>query len=217
MIEYLWVICLRLRNLKNTEEIMNNCDYLITDSSQYKGKWNKLFENDNPIYIEIGMGFGKFIYENALKNPNINYIGIERFDKVIARAIKKIDKRLDNLYIIRMDAKDIELSFDKEVDLVYLNFSDPWPKKRNAKNRLTSIDFLKRYDKIFKDKKTIIMKTDNRDLFISSLETMSTYGYGFSDISFDLHSTEDNVITTEYEEKFIAKGNPIYFLVGSKE
>ena len=217
MIEYLWVICLRLRNLKNTEEIMNNCDYLITDSSQYKGKWNKLFENDNPIYIEIGMGFGKFIYENALKNPNINYIGIERFDKVIARAIKKIDKRLDNLYIIRMDAKDIELSFDKEVDLVYLNFSDPWPKKRNAKNRLTSIDFLKRYDKIFKDKKTIIMKTDNRDLFISSLETMSTYGYGFSDISFDLHSTEDNIITTEYEEKFIAKGNPIYFLVGSKE
>ncbi len=217
MIEYLWVICLRLRNLKNTEEIMNNCDYLITDSSQYKGKWNKLFENDNPIYIEIGMGFGKFIYENALKNPNINYIGIERFDKVIARAIKKIDKRLDNLYIIRMDAKDIELSFDKEVDLVYLNFSDPWPKKRNAKNRLTSIDFLKRYDKIFKDKKTIVMKTDNRDLFISSLETMSTYGYGFSDISFDLHSTEDNIITTEYEEKFIAKGNPIYFLVGSKE
>ena len=217
MIEYLWVICLRLRNLKNTEEIMNNCDYLITDSSQYKGKWNKLFENDNPIYIEIGMGFGKFIYENALKNPNINYIGIERFDKVIARAIKKIDKRLDNLYIIRMDAKDIELSFDKEVDLVYLNFSDPWPKKRNAKNRLTSIDVLKRYDKIFKSKKTIVMKTDNRDLFISSLETMSTYGYGFSDISFDLHSTEDNIITTEYEEKFIAKGNPIYFLVGSKE
>lgn len=217
MIEYLWVICLRLRYLKNTEEIMNNCEFLITDSSQYKGKWNKLFKNDNPIYIEIGMGFGKFIYENALQNPNINYIGIERFDKVIARAIKKIDKRLDNLYIIRMDAKDIELSFDKEVDLIYLNFSDPWPKKRYAKNRLTSIEFLKRYDKIFKGKKTIIMKTDNRDLFISSLETMSTYGYGFSDISFDLHTTEDNIITTEYEEKFMAKGNPIYFLVGSKE
>ena len=217
MIEYLWVICLRLRYLKNTEEIMNNCEFLITNSSQYKGKWNKLFKNDNPIYIEIGMGFGKFIYENALQNPNINYIGIERFDKVIARAIKKIDKRLDNLYIIRMDAKDIELSFDKEVDLIYLNFSDPWPKKRYAKNRLTSIEFLKRYDKIFKGKKTIIMKTDNRDLFISSLETMSTYGYGFSDISFDLHTTEDNIITTEYEEKFMAKGNPIYFLVGSKE
>ena len=217
MIEYEWVISLRLRNLKNTEEIMNNCDYLITDSSQYKGRWNKFFKNDNPLYIEIGMGFGKFIYENALNNPDINYIGIERFDKVISRAIKKIDKRLDNLYIVRMDAKDIELSFDKEVDLIYLNFSDPWPKKRNAKNRLTSIDFLKKYDNVFKNKKTIIMKTDNRDLFISSLETMSTYGYGFSDISFDLHSTEDNIITTEYEEKFMAKGNPIYFLVGSKE
>jgi tRNA (guanine-N7-)-methyltransferase len=217
MIKYEQVICLRLRNLKNTDEILNTCEFLITDSSKYKGKWRKLFGNDNPIYIEIGMGFGKFIYENALKNPNINYIGIERFDKVIARAIKKFDKRLDNLYIIRMDAMEIENSFDKEVDLIYLNFSDPWPKKRHAKKRLTSDVFLEKYDKIFKNKKTIIMKTDNRDLFISSIESLSSYGYGLSDVSFDLHKSEEYIITTEYEEKFMGIGNPIYYLVGTKE
>lgn len=217
MIKYEQVICLRLRNLKNTDEILNTCEFLITDSSKYKGKWKELFGNDNPIYIEIGMGFGKFIYENAIKNPNINYIGIERFDKVIARAIKKFDKRLDNLYIIRMDAMEIDDSFDKEVDLIYLNFSDPWPKKRHAKKRLTSDVFLEKYDKIFKNKKTIIMKTDNRDLFISSIESLSSYGYGLSDVSFDLHKSEEYIITTEYEEKFIGKGNPIYYLVGTKE
>lgn len=208
---------MRLRNLKNKEEILDSCDFLILDSSKYKGKWKELFGNDNPLYIEIGMGFGKFIYENALNNPNINYIGIERYDNVLARAIKKFDKRLDNLYIVRMDARDIELSFDKEVDLIYLNFSDPWPKKRHASKRLTSIEFLKRYDNIFKNKKTIIMKTDNRDLFISSLESLSNYGYGLNNISFDLHSREETIITTEYEEKFINKGNPIYYLEGSKE
>lgn len=208
---------MRLRNLKNKEEIMDACDFLITDSSQYKNKWNKLFGNNNPIYIEIGMGFGKFIYENALNNPNINFIGIERYDNVIARAIKKFDKRLDNLYIVRMDARDIEESFDKEIDLIYLNFSDPWPKKRHASKRLTSIDFLKKYDNIFKNKKTIIMKTDNRDLFISSIESLSSYGYSLNNISFDLHSREETVITTEYEEKFISKGNPIYYLEGIKE
>ncbi len=208
---------MRLRNLKNKEEILDSCDFLILDSSKYKGKWKELFGNNNPLYIEIGMGFGKFIYENALNNPNINYIGIERYDNVLARAIKKFDKRLDNLYIVRMDARDIELSFDKEVDLIYLNFSDPWPKKRHASKRLTSIEFLKRYDNIFKNKKTIIMKTDNRDLFISSLESLSNYGYGLNNISFDLHSREETIITTEYEEKFINKGNPIYYLEGSKE
>ena len=217
MIKYFQVICLRLRNLKNKEEILESCDFLITDSSQYKGKWNKLFGNKNPIYIEIGMGFGKFIYENAMRNPNINFIGIERYDNVIARAIKKFDKRLDNLYIVRLDARDIEESFDKEVDLIYLNFSDPWPKKRHASKRLTSIEFLKRYDNIFKNKKTIIMKTDNRDLFISSIESLSSYGYSLNNISFDLHSREETIITTEYEEKFISKGNSIYYLEGIKE
>ena len=208
---------MRLRNLKNKEEIMNSCDFLITDSSKYKGKWSELFGNNNPIYIEIGMGFGKFIYENALNNPDVNFIGIEKFDNVIARAIKKLPNKLDNLYIVRMDVKDIEESFSKEVDLIYLNFSDPWPKKRHASKRLTSLEFLKGYDNIFKNKKTIIMKTDNRDLFISSIESLSSYGYSLNNISFDLHSREETIVTTEYEEKFVSKGNPIYYLEGSKE
>ena len=208
---------MRLRNLKDKEIIMNECDFLITDYNEYKGKWNKVFGNKNPIHIEIGMGFGKFIYTMALNNPDINYIGIEKFDNVIARAIKKIDKKLDNLVLVRMDALDIDNSFDKEVDRIYLNFSDPWPKKRSEKKRLTSRGFLEKYDKIFKDKKIIEMKTDNESLYEYSIESLSQYGYRFSDISFDLHKDRNDIICTEYEEKFIKKGNRIYFLIGTKE
>ncbi len=218
MIKYEQVICLRLRNLKNTDEILNTCEFLITDSSKYKGKWKELFGNDNPIYIEIGMGFGKFIYENALKNPNINYIGIERFDKVIARAIKKFDKRLDNLYIIRMDAMEIENSFDKEVDLIYLNFSDPWPKKCHAKRRLTSKLFLDEYKNILKDDGVIIQKTDNRHLFEFSLESFNENGFLIKNICLDLHKDEERFpdnITTEFEEKWMTEG-PIYYLEAYK-
>ena len=208
---------MRLRNLKDKEIIMNECDFLITDYTEYKGKWDKVFGNNNPIHIEIGMGFGKFIYTMALNNPDINYIGIEKFDNVIARAIKKIDKKLDNLVLVRMDALDINNSFDKEVDRIYLNFSDPWPKKRSEKKRLTSRGFLEKYDKIFKDKKIIEMKTDNESLYEYSIESLSQYGYRFSDISFDLHKDRNDIICTEYEEKFIKKGNRIYFLIGTKE
>ena len=178
---------MRLRNLKNKEEIINNCDFIITDPFKYIGKWKDLFKNNNPIHIEIGMGMGKFIYENALNNPDINYIGIERYDNVIARAIKKLDK-LDNLILVRMDAREIDKVFNKEIDLIYLNFSDPWPKKRSINKRLTSPIFLNKYDKIFKNTNNIIMKTDNRDLFIYSIESLSNYGYKLSNISFDLHS-----------------------------
>ena len=206
---------MRLRNLKNKEDIMNNCDFLITEPFEYIGKWNKLFNNNNPIYIEIGMGFGKFIYENALKNPNINYIGIEKYDNVVARAIKKIEK-LDNLIIIRMDARFIDKVFDKEIDRIYLNFSDPWPKKGQANRRLTSPYFLELYDKIFKSNKNIHMKTDNSKLFAYSIESLNNYGYKLSNITFDLHKDESSVITTEYEEKFVSKGNNIYYLEANK-
>jgi len=206
---------LRLRNLKNKEDIMNNCDFLITEPFEYIGKWSELFNNNNPIYIEIGMGFGKFIYENALKNPNINYIGIEKYDNVVARAIKKIEK-LDNLIIIRMDARFIDKVFDKEIDRLYLNFSDPWPKKGQANRRLTSPYFLELYDKIFKSNKNIYMKTDNRKLFAYSIESLNNYGYKLSNITFDLHKDESSVITTEYEEKFVSKGNNIYYLEANK-
>lgn len=206
---------MRLRNLKNKEEIINNCDFIITDPFKYIGKWGKLFKNNNPIYIEIGMGMGKFIYENALNNPDINYIGIERYDNVIARAIKKLDK-LDNLILVRMDAREIDKVFKKEIDLIYLNFSDPWPKKRSINKRLTSPIFLDKYDKIFKNTNNIIMKTDNRDLFIYSIESLSNYGYKLSNISFDLHESSDNIITTEYEDKFVSIGKNIYYLEGLK-
>ncbi len=203
---------MRLRNLKNTDEILNTCEFLITDSSKYKGKWKELFGNDNPIYIEIGMGFGKFIYENALKNPNINYIGIEKYDSVLVRALEKVENdNIPNLRFIRMDATEIDSIFDKEIDTIYLNFSDPWPKVRHTNRRLTSICFLKKYDNLFKDNMHIIFKTDNRHLFEFSVKEFTTYGYLINDICLNLHDEdlEDN-ISTEYEEKFSKKGMPIY-------
>ena len=207
---------MRLRNLKNKEEIINNCDFVITDGNEYIGKWKTLFGNNNPIYIEIGMGMGKFIYENAFNNPNINYIGIEKYDNVVARAVKRMEK-LDNLFIIRGDARDIDTFFDKEIDKIYLNFSDPWPKKGQANRRLTSSVFLTRYEKLFKKDKFIEMKTDNRKLFEYSIMSFNNNGYKIEEISFDLHSDNtDKIITTEYEEKFINKGNSIYYISVSK-
>ena len=197
---------MRLRNVKDKEEILNNCKYLIKNPEDLKGKWKELFNNDNPIYIEIGMGKGKFIIENALRYKDINYIGIEKFDSVLARAIKKIPDDLDNLKLIRMNALDIDKVFSKEIDLIYLNFSDPWPKKRWYDRRLTSKIFLDKYDLIFKDIKRIEMKTDNEDLFIYSLETLSQKGYALSDISFDYHKTHQDIIMSEYEMRFSKEG-----------
>ncbi len=208
---------MRLRNVKDKEEILNNCKYLIKNPEDYKGKWKSLFNNDNPIYIEIGMGKGKFILENALKYKDINYIGIERFDSVMAKAIKKIPNDLDNLKLIRMNALDIDKVFSKEIDLIYLNFSDPWPKKRWYDRRLTSKIFLDKYDSLFKDTKRIEMKTDNEDLFIYSLETLSSNGYALSDISFDYHKTDTDIIMSEYEMRFSKEGKNVYHLFAQKK
>ena len=207
---------MRLRNVKDKEEILNNCKYLIKNPEDLKGKWKELFNNDNPIYIEIGMGKGKFIIENALRYKDINYIGIEKFDSVLARAIKKIPDDLDNLKLIRMNALDIDKVFSKEIDLIYLNFSDPWPKKRWYDRRLTSKIFLDKYDLIFKDIKRIEMKTDNEDLFIYSLETLSQKGYALSDISFDYHKTHQDIIMSEYEMRFSKEGKNVYHLFAQK-
>lgn len=208
---------MRLRNVKDKEEILNNCKYLIKNPEEFKGKWKSLFNNDNPIYIEIGMGKGKFILENALKYPNINYIGIERFDSVMAKAIKKIPNSIENLKLIRMNALDIDKVFSKEIDLIYLNFSDPWPKKRWYNRRLTSKIFLDKYDLLFKDTKRIEMKTDNEDLFIYSLETLSSKGYALSDISFDYHKTDTDIIMSEYEMRFSKEGKNVYHLFAQKK
>lgn len=203
---------MRLRNLKNKSEIINNSEYVVKDPEKYMDKWNSLFDNSNPIHIEIGMGKGKFIVENAINNPNINYIGIEKVDNVLARALPNIPVGLNNLKILRLNAQDIDLCFNKEVDLVYLNFSDPWPKSRHADRRLTSKIFLEKYDKIFKGEPSIQLRTDNYNLFRYSIESLSQYGYGLYDVSFDLHNEATDLITTEYEDKFVSNGDNIYYL-----
>lgn len=208
---------MRLRNVKNKEELINSSSYLVQDPYKYKGKWSKIFNNNNPIYIEIGMGFGMFITENARRYPDINFIGIEKQDKVLARCLPKLDGDIPNLKVLRLDAQEIDKIFDKEIDRIFLNFSDPWPKKRHGDRRLSSKVFLEKYDSIFKDDKSIYMKTDNRDLYIYSLMSFSNYGYVLSDISFDLHEGDDSeIITTEYEDKFVKKGQPIYSVVATK-
>ena len=208
------VIFVRLRNVKNKDEILNGSSYLIKEPEILKGKWNGLFNNNNPIYIEIGMGKGKFIIENASRYPNINFIGIEKYDSVVAKCLPKIPDNLNNLYIIRGDALNIDKMFEHEVDRIYLNFSDPWPKVRHSSRRLSSKVFLEKYDYIFRNDEEIHMRTDNRDLYIYSLESFSEYGYILRDISFDLHFTDSSdLITTEYEDKFSSKGMPIYHVV----
>ena len=199
---------MRLRNIKNAFEIISKSEYVIFNPEEYKGKWNKLFNNNNDIHIEIGMGKGNFIIGMAEKNPNINFIGIEMYDSVIVKAVQKLEnKKLDNIKLIRMDARLIEDVFDKEISTIYLNFSDPWPKKRTAKRRLTHERFLKRYDNIFKDKCIIFLKTDNVGLFEFSIESLSEYGYKLKNVSLDLHNSDfkENVMT-EYEEKFSKNG-----------
>ena len=208
---------MRLRNVKNKEEIINNSSYFIDDGSIYRGKWSEYFGNNNPIYIEIGMGKGQFIIENAKAYPNINFIGIEKYDSVIARALQKVPEGLKNIALIRMDALKIEDVFDHEIDHIYLNFSDPWPKSRHHLRRLSSRVFLEKYDLIFKGKKIIEMRTDNRDLYYYSLIEFSKYGYILEKISFDLHKDDMPLITTEYEDKFSLDGMPIYYVLCKKE
>ena len=200
--------------MKNAKEQIESSSYVISNPESHKGNFNKLFNNDNPIRIEIGMGKGTFIYNHALKNPNINYIGIEKFDSVLVRAVQKLeDTNIPNLKLIRMDALDIEKVFSKEIDTIYLNFSDPWPKKRHELRRLTSPVFLAKYDSVFKNDKVIIQKTDNRHLFEYSLMSLVNYGYKLEKISLDLYKEEELLkdnIPTEYETRFASNGDTIY-------
>lgn len=208
---------MRLRNVKNKEMIIDSCDILIKDPASFKGKWLSLFDNTNPIYIEIGMGKGNFIIENAKKYPNINFIGIEKYDSVIVRAIEKLPESINNLKFVRMDARNIEEIFDREIDRIYLNFSDPWPKDRHERRRLTSKEFLDRYENLFKNQKEIHQKTDNRGLFEFSIQSLVNNDYKIEDISLDLHnSNRDNIIMSEYEKKFVKNNNTIYYLVAKK-
>lgn len=208
---------MRLRNVKNKEEIMNQSAYLIRNPEEYKGKWKDIFHNNHPIYVEIGMGKGQFVIQNALEYPAINFIGIEKYDSVIAKALPKIPEGIPNLVMIRGNALEIDSMFDHEISQIYLNFSDPWPKKRHHLRRLSSHVFLEKYESIFKGEKLIEMRTDNQDLFQYSLVSFSTFGYTLEEISFDLHKDNKPLITTEYEDKFSNEDLPIYFVRCRKE
>jgi len=200
---------MRLKHIKDADKIINKSAYIIENPEEYKGKWNKLFNNENNIEIEIGTGKGKFIIEKAIQNPNINFIGIEKYDSPLVSAVKKLEELdINNLRLICYDALNIENIFDREISKIYLNFSDPWPKKRHTKRRLTSDRFLEKYDLIFKDTKRIEMKTDNDDLFEYSCESLTNYGYKI--IEKDTNHISD--ITTEYEDKFRNIGKNINYI-----
>lgn len=205
---------MRLRNISGSREVIADSKYVIQNATEQKGKIKSFFEKDQPLQIEIGMGKGRFIMALAEQNPDINFIGIEKYSSVLLRAIQKMEQNeLPNLMFIRMDAEDITEVFEKgEVDRIYLNFSDPWPKDRHAKRRLPSKEFLQRYDEFLKKDGFIEFKTDNRDLFDFAVEQLEPAGWKAKVITYDLHSdpvlNEGNIMT-EYEEKFSSIGNPI--------
>jgi tRNA (guanine-N7-)-methyltransferase len=208
---------MRLRHVKGSREKIQTDNYVIQEPEQYKGKWNTFFGNDNPIHIEIGMGKGKFVQTLASMNPNINYIGIEKFSSVLVRALeKRPELESSNLVFIRMDAENMNDVFGEgEVSQIYLNFSDPWPKERHAKRRLTSVQFLNRYDKLLIKEGLVTFKTDNKELFEFSLEQIDEAGWKLKNKTNDLHHSEflPGNVMTEYEEKFVSEGKEINRLV----
>lgn len=210
---------MRLRNVKGSRETIGNSEFVIKNGEEYKGKWAKeIFHNSNPIHIEVGMGKGRFILELARRNPNINYIGIEKYSSVLVRAIEKRQEEteMENLYFLRMDAEDICDFFEKdEISQIYLNFSDPWPKDRHAKRRLTSKEFFARYDQILVPDGRVTFKTDNRPLFDFSVEQVPMAEWKIESLTYDLHHSEfmEGNIMTEYEERFSSMGVPINRLV----
>lgn len=218
---------MRLRNIKGAREIVENNPYTIIEPEIKKGLWKECFCNTNPIHIEIGMGKGKFITQLSLEHVDINYIGIERYSSVLLRAVERLGEldsfmmsRPKNLMFIRMDAQKICEAFEEnEVDRIYLNFSDPWPKERHAKRRLTSRQYFERYSRILSPGGCVEFKTDNQNLFEFSLTEIPLAGWEITEYTRDLHHDEkmgqDNIMT-EYEEKFSSMGQPIYKLVAKK-
>ena len=209
---------MRLRNVPGARDVMDANEYVYTEPEGMAGTWSQIFGNNNPVHIEIGMGKGRFITTLASMNPDINYVGIEKYSSVLLRAVEKQDElNLPNLRFIRMDAENITSVFGKEeVDRIYLNFSDPWPKDRHAKRRLTSRQFFARYDEILKSTGRVEFKTDNRPLFDFSVEEVNEAGWKLSVCTYDLHNDEklmEGNVMTEYEERFSSQGNPICKLV----
>ena len=204
---------MRPRRVKNSQEILDNSKYVISNPIDYKGKYKEVFGNNNLIRLEIGMGKGDFIVGMAQKYPNINFIGVEVQEAVIVRAIKKLDKLdLPNVKVMMINADKLNEVFDHEIDAIHLNFSDPWPKTRHAKRRLTNESFLKIYDDLFIGDPHIIQKTDNILLFAYSIEELVKHGYKFNKVSLDLANEDIDNVQTEYERKFMLKGERINYL-----
>lgn len=216
MLFIVWGSIMRVRHIKNINEKIKECSKIILNPIDYKGKWDTLFKNNNPIYLEIGMGKGKFIIENALKYPDINFIGCELCSSIIYKA-SKVMNNIENIFLINYDAYKLNDCFEKkEIGKIYLNFSDPWPKTRHEKRRLTSPGFIKVYESILANDGVIEFKTDNRHLFEYSVMKFNELNYEIIDLNLDLHCVEDvkneEVIKTEYEEKFTELGNKIYYI-----
>lgn len=217
---------MRLRNIPGAKDAIAESAYVIQSPEENAGKWHEVFKNENPVHIEVGMGKGRFIMDMAAKNPHINYVGIEMYDSVLLRALQKMEERETetgapkNLFFMRMDARELPLVFNRgEVDRIYLNFSDPWPKERHAKRRLTSRQFLERYDAVLAKDGTVEFKTDNRELFDFSVEEVKEAGWKLLACTYDLHHDgELNLgnVMTEYEEKFSSMGNPIHKLIAAR-
>ena len=216
---------MRIRKKSWEADELSSNRHLVHEPEQYKGKWHEYFGNDKPIYAEIGCGKGRFIVQNAIENPDVNFIGIERYSSVLLRALEKFDteeyEALTNIRFVCMDARNVEEVFaPEEVDKIFLNFSDPWPKARHAKRRLTSTEFLERYEKILAQGGRVEFKTDNTELFNFSLEQVKEAGWYLEKYTYDLHHQEEmnaGNIMTEYEEKFSLKGNPINKLIARRK
>ena len=205
---------MRLRNKPWAKDALAaRPEMVIQDPAQWKGRWHERFGNNNPIHIEIGSGKGQFVSGMARQNPNINYIGIEIQESVLVVALEKaLAADVPNLQLLHVNGGQVTDYFeDGEVDQIYLNFSDPWPKKRHAKRRLTHESFLVGYEKVLPPFGELHFKTDNRGLFEYSLASFSQFGLVLKQVWLDLHQVDfPGNVMTEYEEKFSAKGHPIY-------
>ena len=216
---------MRLRNIPGADAAITESVYCIKSPETHKGHWQEIFPSQQPLHIEIGMGKGQFILNMAKAHPEINFIGIERYSSVLLRALEKYDteefENLENIRFICMDAREIEAVFaPAEVDKIFLNFSDPWPKARHAKRRLTSTEFLARYEKVLVENGRVEFKTDNTELFNFSLEQVKEAGWELLAYTYDLHHQEEmnkGNIMTEYEQKFSEKGNPINKLIAQRK
>ena len=214
---------MRLRNIAGSREVIADSAFTIKEPEKKKGLFKKeVFGNDNPVHVEIGMGKGRFLMDMAQLHPDINYVGIEKYSSVLLRALQKQEQLLlSNIIFIRMDAEDItEVFAPSEVDRIYLNFSDPWPKDRHAKRRLPSRQFLERYDKILAKEGVVEFKTDNKDLFMFALDEIEPAGWTLDAVTYDLHHDEKMMVgnvMTEYEERFSQAGNPIYKYIISRK